>query len=338
MKADLTDYPPCECKCIYLVQVTLDEVANSLHGESDPIWELIKREAKIGTANEPQLASTLYSSVLVHSTLEESLAVVIANALKTGEFPATQWMELFLEALNDDPTFGEAARDDIAAVMKRDPASPHATIVLLYCKGFRALQSYRLSHWLWKKDRKSLALYLQSMISSKFAVDIHPAAEIGHGIFVDHGTGIVIGETARVGNNVSILHNVTLGGTGKESGDRHPKVSDGVLIGAGATVLGNIAIGEGAHIAACSVCLKAVEPFSVVSGVPAKMLGKVSYAKGSFPSYEMDQRLSIDLRGPPTPLQNVVIKGDTSADPPEGNAKTGAEGDANSSDNLGVSI
>jgi serine O-acetyltransferase len=224
---------------------------------------------------------------------------VLANELDTPSFQATQWVELFREAMAADESFGRNARADISAFVERDPAMSHAACVLLYAKGFHALEAWRLAHWLWQRGRTSLALYLQSMISSRFAVDIHPAAIIGAGVLLDHGTGIVIGETAVLGNNVSLLQNVTLGGTGKETGDRHPKVSDGVMIGAGATILGNIRIGQGAHIAACSVVLKPVEEFSIVTGVPAKVVGKVTYSKedgtSSFASMAMDQQLSLKV-------------------------------------------
>lgn len=286
--------------------VTVDEMTQSLHGEDDPLWELIKREAKNAAVDEPQLASSLYATILVHESLEETVATTLGCILDTPTFQAIQWVELFREAMSDNPEYGRALRADITAVMQRDPANSHAARVLLYSKGFQALESWRCAHWLWKKGRTSLALYVQSMISSCFAVDIHPAAKIGHGVLIDHGTGIVIGETATLGNNVSLLHNVTLGGTGKESGDRHPKVGDGVMIGAGATILGNITVGMGAHIAACSVVLKPVEPFAIVSGVPAKMLGKVSYKAGVMPSFVMDQRLSIETMGEHNPYQNAV--------------------------------
>lgn len=236
--------------------------------------------------------------------------MVLANELDTHSFQATQWIELFADALREDASYGENARADIAAFVERDPATTHAAVVLLYSKGFQALQAWRLSHWLWESGRDSLALFLQSMISSRFAVDIHPAATIGSGVLFDHGTGLVVGETAIIGDNVSILQNVTLGGSGKENGERHPKVGDGVMIGAGATILGNISIGEGAHIAACSVVLKPVEPFAIVSGVPAKMVGRVS-ARGDngklqFPSFVMDQRLSVEVVGAANPYQSVV--------------------------------
>lgn len=292
-------------------EVTVDEMLQTLQGEADPIWHLMRREAEYAAASEPQLASGLYSTILVHSSLEETLATVLATELDTPSFQATQWIELFREALAADKTFRYAARADITAFVERDPAMSHASCVLLYSKGYQALQAWRVAHWLWCGGRDALALFLQSMISSRFAVDIHPAASIGAGVLFDHGTGIVVGETATIGSNVSILQNVTLGGTGKENGDRHPKVRDGVMIGAGATILGSIVVGEGSHIAACSVVLKPVEPFAIVSGVPAKVVGKVSYSKDSdgkriFPSFVMDQRLSLEVRGPANPYQSVV--------------------------------
>lgn len=296
--------------------VTIDEMTQSLHGTEDPIWELMQREAATAAADEPQLASSLYASILVHYSMEETLATVLSNALDTSTFQATQWMELFRDALADDPEYGKAVRADIKAFMERDPASSHAARVLLYSKGFHALESWRLARWLWDNGRHSLALYLQSMISNRFAVDIHPAATIGKGILIDHGTGIVIGETAILGDNVSLLHNVTLGGTGKETGDRHPKVGDGVMIGAGAAILGNISVGTGAHIAACSVVLKPVEPFAIISGVPGKMVGKVSYKAGVMPSFIMDQMLSIEVLGAANPYQNVVTGSVKAVDDP----------------------
>lgn len=286
--------------------VTLDEVTQSLHGAADPLWAVVRQGATAAAVSEPQLASELYGSVLVHSTLEEAVATVLANALSTASFQATQWLELFLDALEKDQSYATALRADLAAVMARDPGAPHAAGVLLYAKGFHALQSFRLAAGLWRSGRHALALYLQSMISARFAVDIHPAATIGSGVLIDHATGIVIGETATLGDNVSLLQNVTLGGTGKQKGDRHPKVAAGVMIGAGATVLGNIEIGEGAHIAACSVVLKRVEPFSIVSGVPARVVGKVTYKKGVFPSFVMDQRLSIETVGAKNVYHDVV--------------------------------
>lgn len=278
-------------------RVTVDDLMASLPDEPDPLWSLIRREASVGAANEPQLASTLYASVLVADSLEESLATVLANRLDAPYFQATQWAELFREVAADDQTFGVGVRADISAVMTRDPASAHAVVVVLYYKGFHALTCHRLAHWLWLRGRGSLALYLQSAVSARFGVDIHPAAVLGHGVMMDHATGIVVGETAVVGNNVSLLHNVTLGGTGKTGGDRHPKVRDGVLIGAGASVLGNVVVGVGAHVAAGSVVLKDVAGGAVVSGVPAKVVGTLRFSGGSrgMPALSMDHRESVVL-------------------------------------------
>ena len=286
--------------------VTLDEATQSLQDSTDPLWSLVRSSATSAAASEPQLASELYGNVLAHDSLDDVVATVLANALNRTGLQATQLLGLFRSALENDESYRASLRADLAAVMERDPAAPGACGVLLYSKGWQALQCYRLAHWLWRNERHALALYLQSTISAAYAVDIHPAARIGRGVFVDHATGIVIGETAVLGDNVSILQNVTLGGTGKEKGDRHPKVADGVMIGAGATVLGNIRIGEGAHIAACSVVLKPVPPAAVMSGVPAKIVGNVTYNKGVFPSFVMDQRLSVQLQGPKNAYQDVV--------------------------------
>ncbi|GJQ11910.1 hypothetical protein GpartN1_g3701.t1 [Galdieria partita] len=273
--------------------ITPEELARSLREADDPLWELIRREAEIGARNEPHLASTLFAIVLNHRSLEDALSFHLASKLESGYFQATQWMELLREAMSDSECYRSAIRKDLMAVTTRDPATQHAIQALLFSKGFHALECYRLANWLWEKGRKPLALYLQSLVSKSFAVDIHPAAKIGSSVFIDHATGVVIGETATVGNHVSMLHNVTLGGTGKETGDRHPKIHDGVLLGAGATVLGNIVVGRGAYVSACSVVLKSVEPFMVVSGVPAKVIGVLTYQQGIFPSFEMDQRVSV---------------------------------------------
>jgi len=276
--------------------ISVDDMVRTLTYSSDPVWELVRREAEIGAANEPQLASSLYATVLNHRCLEDTLAFHLANELASPFFQATQYVKLFRDALYQDKSYREAIRADLLAVVRRDPAMKHCVAVLMYSKGYAALQAYRLAHLLWRQDRKVLALFLQSEISKCFAVDIHPAARIGSGVMIDHATGIVIGETAVVGNDVSMLHNVTLGGTGKEAGDRHPKVGRGVLLGAGATVLGNIRIGDGAQITASSVVLKDVPPYTIVSGVPAREVGKLSYPKGVYPAFEMDQRAATAAR------------------------------------------
>ncbi|MDP9128589.1 MAG: serine O-acetyltransferase, partial [Pseudomonadota bacterium] len=189
---------------------------------------------------------------------------------------------------NADPAIVEAGQYDLIAITERDPAAKNILVPFLFFKGFRALQAYRVAHWLWRMERRTLASYFQSRISSCFVVDIHPAAVIGKGIMMDHAHGVVIGETAVVEDNVSFLHNVTLGGTGKEKGDRHPKIRSGVMIGAGAKILGNIEIGAGARVAAGSLVLKNVAPHVTVAGVPARIIGNAGCES---PAQEMDQTL-----------------------------------------------
>jgi serine O-acetyltransferase len=254
----------------------------------DPIWQAICSEAKRDAADEPLLASFLHVTILNHDSLEASLAFHLANKLSSPTLQTISLMEMFSAAFGEEG-LQEAVRRDLQAVRERDAACRGYSAPLLYFKGFHALQAYRVAHWLWEQDREALALMLQSQISEVFAVDIHPAACIGHGILIDHATGIVIGETAVVGNNVSLLHEVTLGGTGKEQGDRHPKIGDGVLISAGAKILGNIHIGDSAKVGAGSVVLKAVEPHCTVAGVPAKVVG---HPNCETPALEMDHRLN----------------------------------------------
>ncbi|CAI7856702.1 unnamed protein product [Closterium sp. NIES-53] len=227
---------------------------------------------------EPILSSFLYASILAHSCFERSLGFVLANRLQNVTLLATQLMDVFDSVLML-PNIRAAIRADVQAVRDRDPSCRSYSNALLYYKGYHALQSYRIAHALWNRGQRILALALQSRISEVFAVDIHPAARIGRGILMDHGTGVVIGETAIVGDRVSLLQGVTLGGTGKEAGDRHPKVQEDVLIGAGATVLGNISIGQGSMIAAGSLVLKDVPPHSMVAGTPAKVVGTLSEPK-----------------------------------------------------------
>lgn len=255
----------------------------------DALWESIRTQTRKQAESEPVLASFLYSTILNHETLEGALSFHLANKLDSPAMPAMLMREVIEQALNDDPTIGEAVRADLYAVNERDSACCSLVTPLLYFKGFHALQAYRVAHWLWRQGRKPLALFLQNRISSVFAVDIHPAARIGKGIMFDHATGIVIGETAVVEDNVSIMQSVTLGGTGKEAGDRHPKVRKGVLISAGAKILGNIEIGECAKVGAGSVVLKNVPPRTTVAGVPAKVVGDSKCAQ---PSRNMDHHLN----------------------------------------------
>jgi serine O-acetyltransferase len=240
---------------------------------ADTLWESIRLQTRKQAESEPVLASFLYATILNHATLESALSFHLANKLDSPALPAMAVREVIEQALADDPGISVALRADLQAVNERDSACCSLVTPLLFFKGFHALQAYRIAHWLWLQGRTSLALFLQNRISSVFAVDIHPAAKIGKGIMFDHATGIVIGETAVVEDNVSIMQSVTLGGTGKEAGDRHPKVRQGVLISAGAKILGNIEIGECAKVGAGSVVLKSVPPRTTVAGVPARVVG-----------------------------------------------------------------
>lgn len=256
---------------------------------ADALWESIRSQTRKQAECEPVLASFLYSTILNHDTLEAALSFHLANKLDSQALPAMLVREVVEQALNEDPGISIAVRADLQAINERDSACCSLVTPLLYFKGFHALQAYRVAHWLWLQGRNPLALFLQNRISSVFAVDIHPAAKIGKGIMFDHATGIVIGETAVVEDNVSIMQSVTLGGTGKEAGDRHPKIRKGVLISAGAKILGNIEIGECAKVGAGSVVLKNVAPRTTVAGVPAKVLGDNICTQ---PSRDMDHHLS----------------------------------------------
>jgi serine O-acetyltransferase len=249
------------------------------------VWDALRADAERIAAAEPILAPVLRRSILEPASFAEALAVVLVAKLADADFDAPQLTTLAADVFAADPSLSETAALDLAASIERNPAYPDHVTPFLYAKGFHALEWYRVAHALWNADRRSLALYLQGRVSDVFAVDIHPAARIGSGIFVDHATGVVIGETAVVGDDVSILHNVTLGGTGKESGDRHPKIGRGVLLAAGAKVLGNVTIGEGAKVGAGSVVLRAVAPYTTVAGVPAHVVGRTH----DLPGRTMDQ-------------------------------------------------
>ncbi|KQO70501.1 serine acetyltransferase [Methylobacterium sp. Leaf469] len=257
----------------------------------DPIWTRVRAEAEALVREEPQLASFIVATLLNHSTLEAAIAHRVAARLGHQSLPAELVAHGFHEAIADDPRLGEIFRADIGAVLDRDPATTRAIEPVLYFKGFHALQAHRLAHWYWTHNRRDLALYLQSRSSEVFQTDIHPAAQIGRGVFLDHATGLVVGSTAVIDDDVSILHAVTLGGTGKQGGDRHPKIRRGVMIGAGAKILGNIEVGECARVAAGSVVLRAVPPHTTVVGVPARVVGTAGCAE---PSRAMDQLLGFD--------------------------------------------
>jgi serine O-acetyltransferase len=239
----------------------------------DPVWARIRREAEEVARREPELATFIYSTILHKDTLEAAVVHRVTERLDSPEVSAELVRQAYADALESEPAIGTAFRADIVATVDRDPATNRFLEPVLYLKGFHAIQTHRLAHWLWGKGRKDFAYYLQSRASSVFQCDIHPAAKVGRGIFLDHATGLVVGETASIGNDVSILHDVTLGGTGKDHGDRHPKIADGVLIGAGAKIIGNIEVGRCARIAAGSVVLQAVPNNVTVAGVPAKIVG-----------------------------------------------------------------
>jgi serine O-acetyltransferase len=260
---------------------------------ADPLWQTIRDEVSEQVRQEPILASFLHATVLNHDTLEAALSFHLANKLDSPTLPAMLIREVIEQALRGDGAIGREVRADIHAFRYRDPACQCYSTPLLYFKGFHALQAYRVAHWLWRQERRTLALFIQHQVSVVFGVDIHPAARISSGVLMDHATGVVIGETAVVEDNVSILHSVTLGGTGHETGDRHPKVRRGVLISAGAKILGNIEIGEGAKVGAGSVVLDPVPPHTTVTGVPARIVGRPEVDQ---PALEMDHSLNKDMK------------------------------------------
>ncbi len=258
---------------------------------SGGVWSQLRVEAMQAAAEEPLLASYLHASILHHDKIEDALSYHLAQKLGDGDLGALQLREVCREAYRAEPEIAQQAARDMRSVRERDPACRTYLQPFLYFKGYAGLQAYRVSHWLWKNEREVLAFHLQSRISELFSVDIHPAAVIGAGVFIDHAHGIVIGETAVVEDDVSMLHSVTLGGTGKEGGNRHPKIRRGVMIGAGAKVLGNIEVGEDARIAAGSVVLHDVPARCTVAGVPAKPVG-TPCCEGMSPAKAMDQTLA----------------------------------------------
>ncbi len=267
----------------------------------NPIWRSIRDEAMEAVDRDPLLAAFLYSTILNQESLEEAVIHRLAERLDHQDIGADLIRQTFKTMLADDKEWPATVRADIQAYFDRDPACDRFIMPVLYFKGFHAIQTHRLAHWLWKQGRKDFALYLQSRSSSVFQTDINPAARIGKGIFIDHATGLVVGETAVIEDDVSILHGVTLGGTGKAGGDRHPKIRYGVLIGAGAKILGNIEIGHCSKIAAGSVVLSPVPHNKTVAGVPARVVGETGCDRPSrqmdqlLPSQNMDQVVSFDI-------------------------------------------
>lgn len=255
---------------------------------TDPVWARIRAEAKAAIEMEPLLGGLVHTSLLHHASLEGALAYRLSVKLASREMSEQILREIADEAHSEDRSLGIAARADIIAVFDRDPACHSFIQPLLFFKGFQAIQCYRVGNWLWRNGRKDLAYFVQMRVSEVFGVDVHPGAVLGKGILMDHAHSIVIGETAVVSDNVSMLHSVTLGGTGKDDGDRHPKIGDGVMLGAGAKVLGNIAIGRCSRVAAGSVVLAEVPCCKTVAGVPARIVGEAGCDQ---PSATMNQLL-----------------------------------------------
>jgi len=256
------------------IKYKIDEGKDKL-SDCDPVWNSIIKEAECAVNNDPAVSNYINSLILGQDSLEKCISLKLAQTLESSYIDITTIKDIFDEFYNSDPLICQVIRADIAAVYDRDPACNRYMEPVLYFKGFQAIQIHRAAHWLWKNDRKDIAYYFQSMSSKLFSVDIHPAAKFGRGIFIDHATGIVIGETAVIDDDVSMLHDVTLGGTGKKGGDRHPKVKSGVLIGAGAKILGNITIGKRSRVASGSVVLNSVPENTTVAGIPAKVVGNV---------------------------------------------------------------
>lgn len=254
----------------------------------DPVWDRLRTESIQASENEPALAPMFHAGVLQHDTLEDALGYRFALKLESREVPEQELRRIAQTVYDADAELARASRADMVATIDRDPATTRFLEPLLFFKGFQAVQAHRIAHHLWTHGQKDLARFIQMRVSEVFGVDIHPGAKIGKGIMIDHAHSIVIGETAVVGDNVSMLHSVTLGGTGKEDDDRHPKIGDGVLIGAGAKVLGNIHVGHCSRIAAGSVVLEEIPPMKTVAGVPAKIVGEAGCSQ---PSMTMDQLL-----------------------------------------------
>ncbi|CAF2097117.1 hypothetical protein BRARA_E01443 [Brassica rapa] len=264
-------------------------ITNSLDGGD--VWLKMLEEAKSDVEQEPILSSYYHASITSHPSLGSALANILSVKLSTLTLPSNTLFEMFISVLEESPEMVESVKQDLVAAKERDPACLSYVHCFLSFKGFLACQAHRIAHKLWSQDRKILALLIQNRVSEAFAVDIHPGAKIGKGILLDHATAVVIGETAVVGDNVSILHGVTLGGTGKQCGDRHPKIGDGVLIGAGTCILGNITIGEGAKIGSGSVVLKDVPPRTTAVGNPARPIGGKENRRmvDKVPGLSMDQ-------------------------------------------------
>lgn len=262
----------------------------------DPIWMALRSQAEELARDEPSLASYVHVTILKHDRFEDALSYHLAKKIGGEDLSTMLAREIFDEAFAAKPEIGEATRADLSAVFERDPACHRYIDAFLFYKGFLAIQCHRVAHWLWEEGRTPLALFMQSRVSEIFAVDIHPAARLGRGIMMDHATGIVIGETAVVDDDVSMLHGVNLGGTGKEKGDRHPKIRRGVLLGAGAKILGNIEVGEYSRVGAGSVVLKSVPANCTVAGVPARIVGCAGCERPSQMMNQIIEDIEVDYQ------------------------------------------
>ena len=252
------------------------------------VWQAILGEAEKACIAQPVMSSFFHCNVLSHESFRDAISFYLASRLASSTLSAMSWQSVFHEAFADELGLVQQMLNDLLAHYNRDAACDEYVVPLLYYKGFHAVQSYRIAHWLWRRDRKTLALYLQHRISRLFDVDIHPAAKLGSGIMLDHATGIVIGETSVIDDDVSILHGVTLGGSGATKGNRHPKIGRGVLLSAGVKLLGDITVGEGAKVGSGSLVLADVKPYVTVAGVPAKVVGS---ARIKMPSLEMNHNI-----------------------------------------------
>jgi len=270
----------------YLDLLSRPEGVREIQASSD-FWPLLRSEAREKAREEPILGSYFHATILNHQSFGSALSFRLASKLDNPMLPTMLIRDVIKEAISADPGILRAAKIDILATCSRDPACEDLSTPFLFFKGFHAVQAYRIGHWLWREGRRTLAQFFQSQISVTLGIDIHPAAKFGAGIMLDHATGLVAGETAVVEDDVSILHAVTLGGTGKETGDRHPKIRRGVLLSAGCKIIGNIEVGEGAKVGAGSVVLQDVPPHVTVAGVPARIVGQTT----GVPAHMMDHRL-----------------------------------------------
>ncbi len=264
-----------------------DHPLSEVSGPGD-LWPLMRAEAERKAQEEPILGSYFHATILNHQTFGSALSFRLASKLDNPMLPTMLIRDVIGEAMDRDETLLSSAEIDILATYTRDPACEDLSSPFLFFKGFHALQAHRVANWLWNEGRRTLAQFFQNQISVTLGVDIHPAAKVGSGIMLDHATGIVIGETAVVEDDVSILHSVTLGGSGKTSGDRHPKIRQGVLLAAGSKVIGNIEVGTNAKVGAGSVVLENVPPNVTVAGVPAKIVGQVH---NQIPAHDMDHNI-----------------------------------------------